>query len=73
MLSTAEFCKGWSSMAESEARDWVLNLVEDLHWRAGSMRFWVEELEQIDLETCGRAYIPTVTVAWELINQVAFL
>ena len=35
-------------MAESEARDWVLVWVEDLHRRAGSKRFWEEEQERID-------------------------
>ena len=39
-------------MAESEARDWVLVWVEDLHRRAGSKRFWEEEQERIDLGTC---------------------
>ena len=38
-------------MAESEARDWVLVWVEDLHRRAGSKRFWEEEQERIDLGT----------------------
>ena len=32
-------------MAESEARDWVLVWVEDLHRRAGSKRFWEVEQE----------------------------
>ena len=61
-------------MAESEARDWVLVWVEDLHRRAGSKRFWEEEQERIDLGTCclfdsvlqplgSTTYIPTVTVA----------
>ena len=36
-------------MAESEARDWVLVWVEDLHRRAESKRFWEEEQERIDL------------------------
>ena len=36
-------------MAESEARDWVLVWVEDLHRRAGSKRFLEEEQERIDL------------------------
>ena len=35
-------------MAESEAKDWVLVWVEDLHRRAGSKRFWEEEQERID-------------------------
>ena len=39
-------------MAESEARDWVLVWVEDLHRRAGSKRFWEKEQERIDLGTC---------------------
>ena len=39
-------------MAESEAKDLVLVWVEDLHRRAGSMRFWEEEKERIDLEMC---------------------
>ena len=39
-------------MAKSEARDWVLVWVEDLHRRAGSKRFWGEEQERIDLGTC---------------------
>ena len=39
-------------MAESEARDWVLVWVEDLHRRAGSKRFWKEKQERIDLGTC---------------------
>ena len=39
-------------MAESEARNWVLVWVEELHRRAGSKRFWKEEPEQIDLGTC---------------------
>ena len=39
-------------MAESEARDWVLVWMEDLHRRAGSKRFLEEEQERIDLETC---------------------
>ena len=39
-------------MAESEARDWVLGCVEDLQWRAGSMRFWKEAQEWIDFGTC---------------------
>ena len=34
-------------MAESEAKDWVLVWVEDLHRRAGSKRFWEEEQERI--------------------------
>ena len=38
-------------MAKSEARDWVLVWVEDLHRRAESNRFW-EEQERIDLGTC---------------------
>ena len=38
-------------MAESEARDWVLIWVEDLHRRAASKRFWEEEQERIDLGT----------------------
>ena len=60
-------------MAKSEARDWVLVWVEDLHRRAGSKRFWEEEQKRIDLGTCefgsvlqplgSTAYIPTVTVA----------
>ena len=36
-------------MPESEAEDWVLVWVEDLHRRAGSKRFWEEEQERIDL------------------------
>ena len=40
-------------MAESEARDWVLVWVEDLHRQAGSKRFREEEQERIDLGTCG--------------------
>ena len=39
-------------MAESEAKDWVLVWVEDLHRRAGSKRFWEKEQERIDLGTC---------------------
>ena len=39
-------------MAESEARDWVLVWVEDLHRPAGSKRFWEAEQERIDLRTC---------------------
>ena len=39
-------------MAESEARDWVLVWVEDLHRRAGGKRFWEEEQKRIDLGTC---------------------
>ena len=39
-------------MAESEARNWVLVWVENLHRRAGSKRFWEEEQERIDLGTC---------------------
>ena len=35
-------------MAESEARDWVLFWVEDLHQRAGSKQFWEEEQERRD-------------------------
>ena len=66
-------------MAELEARDWVLVLVEDLHRRAESKRLWEEEQERIDLGTCclilsyfpktvlqsleSTAYIPIVTVA----------
>ena len=60
-------------MAESEARDWVLDWVEDLHRRAKSMRFWEDEQERIHLGTCSlilvlqplgdTAYIPTVAVA----------
>ena len=38
-------------MAESDARDWVLVWVEDLHRRAGSKRFWEEKQERIDLGT----------------------
>ena len=38
-------------MAESEARDWVFVLVEDLHRRAESEHFWEEEQERIDLWT----------------------
>ena len=38
-------------MAKSEARDWVLVWVEDLHRRAGSKRFWEEEKELIYLGT----------------------
>ena len=38
-------------MAESEARDdWLLGLVEDLHWRIRRMRFWKEEQGRIGLE-----------------------
>ena len=43
-------------MAESEARDWVLIWVEDLHRRAGSKRFWEKEQERIDLGTCLQFY-----------------
>ena len=59
-------------MAESEAREWVLVWVEDLHRRAGSKRFWEEEQERIALGMLfdsvlqplgSTAYIPTVTVA----------
>ena len=39
-------------MAESEARDWVLVWVGDLHRQAGTKRFWEEEQERIDLGTC---------------------
>ena len=39
-------------MAESEARDWVLGWLEDLHRRAGGMRFWKENQERIDLGIC---------------------
>ena len=39
-------------MAESEARDWVIFWVEDLHRLVGSWRFWKEEQERIDLGTC---------------------
>ena len=39
-------------MAESKAGDWVLVWVEDLHRWTGSKRFWEEEREQKDLETC---------------------
>ena len=39
-------------MAESEAKDWALIWVEDLHRRAGSMRFCEEEREGIGLGTC---------------------
>ena len=39
-------------MAESEARDWVLVWVEDLHRRAGSKRFWKKVQERIDLGKC---------------------
>ena len=39
-------------MTESEASNWVLVWVEDLHRRAGSKRFWEEEQERIDLGTC---------------------
>ena len=39
-------------MAESEAGDWVLVWVEDLHQLAGSKRFWEEEQERIDSGTC---------------------
>ena len=38
-------------MAESEARDWVLVRVEDLHGQAESKCFWEEEQERIDLGT----------------------
>ena len=37
--------------SDSEAGDWVLVWVEDLHRRAGSNRFWEEEQERIDLGT----------------------
>ena len=37
--------------SESEAGDWVLVWVEDLHRRAGSNCFWEEEQERIDLGT----------------------
>ena len=37
-------------MIESEAEDWVLVWIEDLHRQAGSKRFWEEE--QIDFGTC---------------------
>ena len=40
-------------MTESEARDWVLVWVKDLHQRAGSKRFWEEEQERKDLGTCS--------------------
>ena len=39
-------------MAESEARDWVLVSVEELHQRAGSKHFWEKEQERINLGTC---------------------
>ena len=39
-------------MAESEARDWVLVWVEDLHRPERSKRLWEEEQERIDLGTC---------------------
>ena len=39
-------------MPESEARDWVLVWVEDLHRRAGGKRFWEKEQKRIDLMTC---------------------
>ena len=39
-------------MAESEAGDWVLVWVEDLHRWAGSKHFREEEQEWIDLGTC---------------------
>ena len=39
-------------MAESEARDWVLVWVEDLHRRAGSKCFWEDEQGRTDLGTC---------------------
>ena len=39
-------------MAESEAGDWVLVRVEDLHQQAESKRFWKEEQEWVDLGTC---------------------
>ena len=39
-------------MFESEAKDWVLVWVEDLHRRAESKRFWEEEKQRIDLEMC---------------------
>ena len=38
-------------MAESEAREWVLVSMEELHRRAGSKRFWEKEQEQINLGT----------------------
>ena len=45
-------------MAESEARDWVLVWVEDLHRRAGRKRFWEEEQERIDLGTLHQGASP---------------
>ena len=59
-------------MAESEAGDWVLVWVEDLHRRAGSKRFWKEKQKQIILDMLfnsvlqplgSAASIPNVTVA----------
>ena len=50
-------------MAESEARDWVLVRVKVLHRRAGSKRFWDEELERIDLGTC---YLILSCSLWEV-------
>ena len=43
-------------MAESEARDWVLVWVEDLHRRAGRKRFR-EEQERIHLAAFGRYHL----------------
>ena len=61
-------------MAESEAREWVLVWVDDLHRRAGSKRFWEEEqrtdrfgdmLFDSVLQPLGStAYIPTVNCLW---------
>ena len=50
-------------MAESEARDWVLVLVEDLHRWAGFKRFWEEEQKRIDLRTC---YLILSCSLWEV-------
>ena len=57
-----------------------MSLVEDLHRRAGSKRFWEEEQERIDLGTCCLILScslwdvrPTYRMSqWNLWNHVLF-
>ena len=69
----AGFCKKWSTMAKSEARDWVLDWMEHCALMGRSMHFWNcfgDALFYSILQSLrGMAFMLIVSVAWELVTN----